>query len=416
MVNGAGHSDSEALDSPIGWPQPDEGRGLGGAPYFDADLGAWVVSRFADVDRVLRDDATFSSRFVVGPDRDDIFAPLRADRKHDPRVVKAAVFFNVLLLSSDGVEHARARSFVKTAFTPRRVRSMQESIASLCEELTAQIRGRDDVAFVREFAIPLPVRTIASALGIPEDDYLDFKRWTDAMLAVFGSPDPTAEQIDAFLDGAVALTDYIAPLAEERREHPGDDLISALAGQNEAGERLNTGELLEICKEFLTAGNHTTTRALTGTMLYLIRTPGLQEEVRADPVLITSLVEEGLRLSSPIQVFYRTATANAVVGDVEIAAGQHLFLRYAAANRDAARFARPLVPALDREDKRHLSFGRGVHVCPGAPLARAEMHLALETLLRRSSWIELADRQDAVVPAGHELTAAVGELHLRVIA
>lgn len=407
---------SVGFDAPVAWPRPNEGRGLGGEPHFDERLRAWVVSRYADVDAVLRDDVLFSSRNVVGPDRPDVFARLRAERRGDPRVETASVFFDILLLSSDGAEHTRARSFVKTAFTPRRVRAMEEAIARLCEELAGRIGGREDVAFVREFAIPLPVRTIASALGIPEHDYLDFKRWTEAMLTVFGSPAPGPEQIESFLDAAVRLTDYIAPLVEERRAHPGDDLISALAGENDDGERLGMGELLEICKEFLTAGNHTTTRALTGTMLYLVRAPGLQEEVRAEPALIPALVEEGLRLSSPIQVFYRTATADAEVGGVAVAAGQHLFLRYAAANRDAERFAEPLAPRLGREDRRHLAFGRGAHVCPGAPLARAEMRIALETLLRRSSWIELAARDDAVVASGHELTASVGELHLRVAA
>jgi cytochrome P450 len=407
-------STTPRLDCPVAWPQPDEGRGLGTPPTYDAELGAWVLSRFADVDRVLRDEAGFSSRFVTGPNRRDVFAPLLADVSGDPRVAKASVFFEILLLSSDGPAHTRVRGFVKTAFTPRRVRVMEEAIAALCDELTEPLLGRGDVRFVEEFAIPLPVRTIASALGIPPDDFLDFRRWTHTMVELFASPAPTAQQLDRFLDVAVELTDYFAPLIEERRARPKDDLISALSGVNEAGERLAIGEILELCKEFLTAGNHTTTRALTGTMLYLVRTPGLQDEVRRDPALLTSVVEEGLRLSSPIQVFYRSATADAEVGGVTIARGEHLFLRYAAANRDGARFSAPLIPDPTRKDKRHLSFGRGVHVCPGAPLARAEMRIALETLLHRSSAIALADREGAVIPAGHELTASVGELHLRV--
>jgi cytochrome P450 len=149
-------------------------------------------------------------------------------------------------------------------------------------------------------------------------------------------------------------------------------------------------------------------------MLYLVRAPELQAEVRADPTLIPELVEEGLRLTTPAQALFRTATADTELAGVPIAEGDHLCLRYAAANRDPAQFDQSLAPRLDRADKRHLTFGRGVHACIGAPLARAELRLAFETLLARSSSIALAERDDAVVPAGNQMTAQVGELYLDI--
>jgi cytochrome P450 len=403
-------SDHGALDCPIAWPRSGESR----PPYRDEQLGAWVVSRYADVDGVVRDAETFSSQWVVGPDRAAAFAPLMAKLAGDPRAEVAMTFFQIPLLSSDGDVHARERSFVAKAFTPKRVKEYESTIASLCAQLTEELAGRTEVAFVREFAVPLPAQVIAHGLGIPPEDYLSFKRWSDGLMGLIGSPEPTDEQLEAFLTAAVEFTAYISPLIEQRRVAPESDIVSALAGENEAGERLSTREIISMCAALLIAGNETTTSSLGGTMLYLARAPGLQDRVRSDPALIPALVEEGLRLSCPVQALFRTATADAEVAGVRIPAGDHLYLYYAAANRDGAQFAEPLLPRLDREDKRHLTFGRGVHVCPGAPLARTETRIALETLLANTSGISLSDREDAVIAHGNQMTAMVGELYLDV--
>ena len=403
-------SEHAALDCPIAWPRSVEGR----PPYRDEQVGAWVVSRYADVDRIVRDATTFSSQWVVGPDRAAAFAPLMAKLAGDPRAEVAMTFFHIPLLSSDGDVHGRERSFVAKAFTPKRVKDFEPTITSLCEQLTEQLVGGADVAFVRDFAVPLPAQVIARGLGIPPEDYLAFKRWSDGLMGLIGSPEPTDDQLEAFLIAAVEFTDYISPLIEERRATPAADIVSALAGENEAGERLSTREIISMCAALLIAGNETTTASLAGTMLYLVRTPGLQDRVRADAGLIPALVEEGLRLSCPVQALFRTATDDAEVAGVKIPAGDHLYLYYAAANRDGAQFTQPLLPRLDRNDKRHLTFGRGVHVCPGAPLARTETRIALETLLANTSAISLSDRDDAVVPHGNQMTAMVGELYLDV--
>jgi cytochrome P450 len=126
------------------------------------------------------------------------------------------------------------------------------------------------------------------------------------------------------------------------------------------------------------------------------------------------LVEEGLRLTTPAQALFRKAKAEAEVGGMKIAHGDYLLLRFAAANRDPARFEESLCPHLDRDDKRHLTFGRGIHTCLGAPLARAEIRIAFETLLSRTSSITLADREDAIVPGGNQVTAKVEEIYLNV--
>jgi cytochrome P450 len=408
--------DFSALDFPVAFPRPGEGYGLGAPPFPDEQLGAWVVSAYADVDRVVRDHKTFCSANVLGPGRVEAFAPLAARVAEDPRAAAAMPFFHMTGIASDGDLHARERSFFAKLFTPGQIKAYEPTIRALCEDLTDAVLGRSGVQFVQEFAVPLPVRVIAHALGMPPEDFLDFKRWSDGFESLTGS-DPTPEKLDAYLNTAVEFTAYISPLIEQRRREPAGDIISAVAGENDAGERLEIDEILAMLAALMLAGNETSTAAISGTMLYLVRKPELQAEVRADPTLIPALVEEGLRLTAPAQGNFRTATADTEVGGVAIAEGDHLFMRFAAGNRDDAQYPEPLCPRLDRPDRTsHLTFGRGVHFCVGAPLARAELRISFETLLARTGSITLSDREEAVVGVGNHMTARVGELYLDILA
>jgi cytochrome P450 len=212
------------------------------------------------------------------------------------------------------------------------------------------------------------------------------KRWSDGFQGLIGSRETTPEQIDRFLTTTVEFSEYAGPLIEERRRRPTDDLK-----------------------------NDTTAAALAGLMLYLVRLPDLQNELRADAALIPGFVEEGLRLVSPAQGLFRTATTNTEVRGVKIAKGDHLLVRYGAACRDGAQYEQPLACRLDREDLRHLAFGRGTHACPGAALSRLELQIALETLLARTASITLSDREQAVVPFANVVSAKVSEIYLDIV-
>lgn len=405
--------DHAGLDQPIPFPRPAEGYGLGAPPFRDESLGAWVVSAYADVDRVLRDAATFSSQNVLGPPRLDSSVDWEAIMREDPRASRAMSFFQSSPGLNDGQVHRRARSFINKAFTPARVKAYEASIAALCELLTEAVLDRSGVAFAQEFAVPLTVRVIAQALGMPTEDSADFRRWSDGFEGLT-TLEPGPAELEAYMAATVEFTAYITPLLERRRREPTGDIISAVASENDAGERLKPDEVVTMVASLMLAANETTTGALCGTMMYLVRKPELQAQVRADPTLIPTLVEEGLRLTAPAQALFRTATADAEVGGAKVAKGDHVYLRFAAANRDVARFDEPLCPHLSRPDKRHLTFGRGPHVCPGAPLARAELQLAFETLLARTSEIALSSRDDSVVPTTSEMTMRVGELYLDI--
>lgn len=413
MTTDTQHADV-ALDRPVAFPRPDEGWGLGRPPFRDEEHNAWVVSRHPDVERILLDPETFSSKYTIGPDRDRIFDGLRAKAATDPRAATAIKYSRFPVVSDDGAVHKRERSFIGKAFTPRHVRSLEPMITSLCEELTDGLVGRREAPFVKDFAIPLPVKVIAHLLGLPIDDFRMLRRWSDWFQGIIGSPEPSPEVLERFVTASVEFTDYMTPLIEQRREHPGADLISVLAAPNGDGGRQSIDAVLGHTKALLLGGNKTTSAGLSGTMLFLARSPHLQSRVRADRSLIAAVVEEGLRLSTPVNVSFRTATVDTEVAGVKIAKGEHVLVRLNAANRDADRYPDPLRPHIDRRDLRHVAFGRGAHVCPGAPLARAELRIALETLLARTSSIALAEREDAVTPVGNFHTATIAELYLDV--
>ncbi len=402
------------LDRSVAFPRPGEGHGLGQSPFWDEELGVRIVSTYGDVEGILMEPETFSSKFTIGPNRDAIFVPMRAKAQEDPRAAAAIKYSRFPIVSDDGEVHRRERSFIGKAFTPRHVRSLEPMITSLCEELTDAMVGRSEVPFVKEFTVPLPVKVIAHLLGLPVADYRMLRDWSDWFQGIIGQDDPSPEVLERFTTAAVQFTDYILPLIEERRRNPGDDLISVLAAPNDEGERQSTDAVLAHTKALLLGGNKTTSAGLVGTMLFLARSPEVQTQLRANPTLIPAMVEEGLRLSTPVNVAFRTATVDTELAGVKIKAGEHLLVRLNAANRDAVRYQEPLRPRIDRPDRRHLAFGRGIHVCPGAPLARAELRIAFETLLARTSSITISQRDDAVIPVGTFHTATIDELYLDV--
>jgi cytochrome P450 len=388
--------------------------GLERPPFWDDDLGLVVVSSYADADRVLRDSETFSSDAPLGPAYAAAFDRLRDRIPDDPRVVMASNFFRMPIQTANGAAHKRERSFIAKAFTPKRVRLIEPYVDELCAELTGVMVGRTEVPFVREFAVALPVQVIGRMLGASPEDHPQLKRWSDAFQAPIGSAN--AENLEEFVSTAVAFTDYFRPRIEAAVRGKGDELLALLAAENGVGQRLGVEEILAMCMALLLGGNETTTAGISGTMLYLVRAPGVQSRLRSDPGLIPAFVEETMRLSCPVQLMYRMATIDTEIAGVPIAKGDHVLLRTNAGNRDRTRFDDPMVPALDRPDARHLAFGRGNHVCPGAPLARLELRVEVETLLARTSAITLSDREDAIVAAGDPITAAVGEIYVDVTA
>jgi cytochrome P450 len=371
-------------------------------PIWVAELESYVVTRFDDVQAVLRDATTFSSSIVQGPvamrrmsesmRSIAVEAPELAARLQETTVVARAV-----LLGADGEEHRRRRALVNKAFTPRRVKVMEPQIAAIANALVDAFLNRGRVELVSEFSTPLPLRVIATAIGVPEDDIATFRRWSEDIFTPLAVTQPTKAMLETMVAADRAFVDYFSARVEERRLAPASDILSDLVRAEEGGQRLTRSETLVICAELLAAGHETTMNLITALVLTVARNHELMTAIQADPAVIPALVEEVLRLDGPIQGSFRMAAADTTVGGVDIGAGSHLFLVFGAANRDERQLSNGEQLDLSRsEARKHFAFGRGVHACVGSELARTEARIALETLLRRLDLIELATSEDAL--------------------
>jgi cytochrome P450 len=357
--------------------------------YRDPFVGLYHVATYDRVLEVLRDPATYSSRFAPAMGAGAL-AGLAGDPELAALAEKAYPAVDTML-TADPPEHRRFRGLVSKAFTPRRVDALGPGVEALAEELIDGFAADGRCELLARFAVPLPLTVIADQLGVPRADLAKFKRWTDgftAQLSGLASGEDAKEAVRRIVE----FQCYFAERVEEARRAPREDLISDLVRARLEGERpLDMPETLSILQQLLVAGNETTAAAIAEGVLLLVRHPDQLRRVREDASLVPNLVEEVLRLASPTASMFRKATRDTVLGGVAIPAGAMLLLRFAAANRDEARFLEPDRFDVCRENAaEHLAFGHGIHFCIGAALARREMQAAFGALLGRLDGLCLA--------------------------
>lgn len=341
-------------------------------------IDGWILTEYADVDRVLRDHKRFSNE---SPDS----------------VVDYKSF-----LGMDPPDHTRLRGLVSRAFTPRSVSALAPRIERVARELLNAVEDRDKFDLIEKFAYPLPITVIAEMMGVPPDDMGLFERWSNDISLVI-EPTVTDEQRRRIRDSSQSLFDYFEGIMERRRRDPRDDIISALMAVEEDGDRLTHDELLSTLLLLLVAGNETTRNLIGNGTLALIRHPDQLARLRNDPALMDSAIHELLRYDSPVQLDGRDAVEDVEIGGKKIRAGQRVISVLGAANRDPSAFANPNALDISRDEKSHISFGRGIHHCLGAPLAVLEARIAFAALLARfSSFTLLAEPRyrDQVVLRG----------------
>jgi len=326
-----------------------------------------VISRYADVLATLRDQIRFSSM------------PIR----NRMTMATNEVFGDApSIISSDPPIHTRMRKLVSRDFSPRAIRELEPRVRALTNTLLDEIAEKRHFDLVADFAIPLPVRIIASILGIPGERHETFKRWSDTLIDLTSLPPGTP--LDASVrTNLVEMRGYFAEEIERRRRHPGADLMSSLVSAHEDTEMLSAGELMQFLVILLMAGNETTTNLIGNGMLALQNHPDQMQMLQRHPTLMARAVEEMCRYDSPVQSVFRTAKEDVEIGGTPVEKGSGIFLMVASANRDAAKFERPDVFDITRQENDHLSFGEGIHYCLGAPLARLEGAVAFGLMLNR---------------------------------
>ena len=327
-------------------------------PHEEA-AAVFFVYRHEDIARVLRDPENFSSAHII----DLIMGPVMGEH---------------IILGMDPPQHSRYRALVSMAFR-QKVLSRWESelVERVGNELIDKFADQGRAELVRQFTFPFPTQIIARILGLPSEDYQQFRRWSMSILSFYTKQEQA-------IAASQEVKEYVAKILVDRRREPREDLISDLAHAELDGERLSDDEIFSFVLLLLPAGVETTFRS-TGNLLFaLLSNPEELDAVRADRSLIPRTIEEVLRFETPLLNITRLAKSDTEVGGVVIPAGSTVMLMLAAANRDESRNPDPDHFDIFRNDpKPHISFGHGPHVCLGMHLARMEMRVALKLLLDR---------------------------------
>ncbi|MEV5713691.1 cytochrome P450 [Amycolatopsis mediterranei] len=343
---------------------------------FAAELGMWNVYGHPEIEGILRDPATFSS---------DTTRLVPKEMMPDPDYDMSTGS----ILQLDPPLHNKMRKLVSRAFTPKVVADLEPRIAAITRELLDAIPAGDRLELVENLAYPLPVIVIAELLGVPAGDRTLFKGWVDKMfesanqVSLVKKDEKQDAAILASLEGQKALAEYLGGHVDERRKQPREDLLTKLVEAELDGERLSRSDVVNFANILLLAGHITTTMLLGNAVLCLDTHREWDERVRADRSLVPPMIEESLRYLTPFAAVGRVTMREVEVGGVTVPADQMLLCWVAAANRDERVFRDPDTFDPLRAENPHLAFGRGIHFCIGAPLARLEGRVALDILFDR---------------------------------
>ncbi|MEL7433531.1 MAG: cytochrome P450 [Chloroflexota bacterium] len=365
------------------------------APVYWSDVWqAWVLTRYGDVQAVLRDSENYSSagrvRYLLERLSDEERGQVGALERH----------YDIGLAHSDPPDHTRLRRLLTKVFTPKMVAQWQERIESTVNALIDEVADAGKMDIIEQVAYPLPATIIALMIGAPEDDIALFRDWAVAINALFEQGGRVSlASAKAAQDSLAEMRTYIDALSEKKRATPADDIISRLVAADD-DERLTPAELVSTCVTLFVAGHETTTNLLGNGMWALLTHPEQMALLREHPEKIDKAVEEMLRFEPSVPRAWRIAKKEMTIGGQTIRAGDMVFPMLSAANRDPSVFAKPDVFDIERTELKHVAFGYGIHFCLGAPLARLEGAVVINVLLARLPEMRLKD--DTVV-WGHDV-------------
>jgi len=359
------------------------------APIHRAErMNAWLLTRYVDVAAALR-DPRLSSRRSTTP-----FAGI--SQALDEEVAPFKQSLELWALFRDPPDHTRLRALLNRGFAPGIIDTLRPQIQGVVEELLQTPTERQALEVVGELAYPLPAIVIAEMIGVPRADRDKFKHWSDDLASLLVPGLKVPQQIEDGLKSWREMEQYLGELIAVRRAEgksaaPRKDVLGALLSAEEKGSPLSEAEVRATVGLLLFGGHETTTNLITNGVLLLLRHPQALSELRRDPALLATAIEEMLRYESPVQMVSRLADEDLVLADQPVRKGDRIILLLASANRDPAQFPEPDRFHIHRRENRHLAFGLGIHFCIGAALARVEAQLAFRLLFDRFSSMRLAD-------------------------
>ena len=346
--------------------------------FWSEQTGLWIIAKYRDAEFISKNQEIFTSELGIRPGS-DVMAGLIDEG--EPR-------------------HGVLRNMINRGFSPRMVKKLEVIFRQITTEAIDGIANKGECDFVQSISVPLPILLIAEMIGIPREDHERFHVWSDDLVAFDGNqdkPEVVAKATQAFIE----YGRYVTGLFEERRKNPQDDLMSILIGAKDDGllvrgfdnaglmedqsaehTDLANDELIMLLVVLMIAGNETTRNGISGGMQLLIENPGERQKLLDDPSLLQGAVEEMVRLVSPVRTMGRTLTQDHELGGRQMKKGQEVCLVYPSVNRDAEIYDDPEVFRVERNPQ-HLGFGIGNHFCLGANLARMEMRVTFEEVLRR---------------------------------
>jgi len=348
-------------EAPVWWHPP--------TPRAPGGEGFWVISRYDDLLRVVRDPESFSSE--TGPGRSGGGTTLED--------LPPGSVTGVMLNMSDPPTHTRIRGLVGRAFTPRAQGRLEPFLRERSRAIVAAARARGECDLLVDVAAELPLQTIAQILGVPQEDRHRLFAWTSVILDY--RERELAQVTPELVEAGLGLRRYADELIARKRREPGEDMLSVVVRGGPGGAALSEAELQAFFSLLFVAGSETTRNSIAGGVLALLDRRDEQERLRREPVLLAGAVEEILRWTSATAYNRRTATRDVELGGRKIRAGEKTTHWYPSANRDEAVFADPFRFDVGREPNPHVAFGHGLHHCLGANLARREIGVLLEELL-----------------------------------
>lgn len=368
----------------------------------------FLITQHADVKKVARRNKIFSSEFDRMMQSQEIPSEVSEILEEGYPPVNT-------MLTRDAPAHHRYRALVNPSFSQKKVESLLPNMEDIVSRLIDSLPQSGPVDFLNEFCIQIPTWVIADALGVPREDLDKFRRWADAAVSRI-SMMATPEEDIYNAKQQVEFQHYFAAKIEERRDNPGDDVVSNLVHARVDGELpLDVPEMLSIIQQILVAGSEATTAMLAAGMVHLIQRPDILEQLRNDPSLIPTFVEEILRLETPSAGMWRIVLEDTEIHGVALPKGAQAMIRWAAGNRDAEVFDNPTEIELERENiSDHLAFGYGIHVCLGMFLARQEMKVAFTQVVEKLKSWKLAEGHEELTYVPSVLLRGLGELQLEI--